>query len=37
MDLEKIKSFLTSAGVNLLKGIIILVVGIFWFTGSSNS
>ena len=29
MDLEKIKSFLTSAGVNLLKGIIILVVGIF--------
>ena len=34
MDLEKIKSFLTSAGVNLLKGIIILVVGFFlihWF------
>jgi len=29
MDIEKIKSFVTSAGVNLLKGIIILVVGIF--------
>ena len=29
MDIEKIKSFLTSAGVNLLMGIIILVVGFF--------
>lgn len=29
MDLEKLKSFFTSAGVNLLMGIIILVVGFF--------
>ncbi|MBR4742909.1 MAG: mechanosensitive ion channel [Oscillospiraceae bacterium] len=29
MDMEKIKSFFTSAGVNLLMGIIILVVGFF--------
>ena len=29
MDLETIKSFLTSAGANLLKGIIILIVGLF--------
>lgn len=29
MDLEKIKSFLTTAGVNLLLGIIILIVGFF--------
>ena len=35
MDLETIKAFLTSAGVNLLKGIIILIVGLFlvhWIT-----
>ena len=34
MDIEKIKEFFTSAGVNLLLGIIILVVGFFlihWF------
>ena len=29
MDLDKVKSFFASAGVNLLKGIIILVVGLF--------
>ena len=29
MDIEKIKSFLTTAGVNLLLGIIILIVGFF--------
>ena len=29
MDIEKLKSFVTSAGVNLLLGIIILVVGFF--------
>ncbi|MBQ4425093.1 MAG: mechanosensitive ion channel [Lachnospiraceae bacterium] len=34
MDIEKIKSFITTAGVDLLKGILILVVGLFlvhWF------
>ncbi|MBQ7059751.1 MAG: mechanosensitive ion channel [Firmicutes bacterium] len=34
MDVEKIKSFITTAGVDLLKGILILVVGLFlvhWF------
>ncbi len=29
MDLEKLKSFFTTAGVDLLKGIIILVIGLF--------
>ena len=29
MDIEKIKSFLTTAGVDLLKGIIIIVLGLF--------
>ena len=29
MDIEKLKTFFTSAGVNLLMGIIILVVGLF--------
>ena len=29
MDMEKLKTFFTTAGVNLLLGIIILVVGFF--------
>ena len=29
MDIDKIKSFLTTAGVDLLKGIIIIVLGLF--------